>query len=163
MELALSEITMDLFPEEMRMTAIGNALATGVARLHESDAKSKVLILLTDGANTAGNIAPIGAAEIAQSEDIRVYTIGFGSPQSSDVDEEVLQEIADMTGGRFFRAGTVEDLEQVYNVIDELEKSEVVVKNYQLWKEWFQWFLWSGCLLLLLEVVFNQILCRKVP
>ena len=119
--------------------------------------------MLTDGANTAGNIAPLGAAEIAGSEDIRVYTIGFGSPERSDVDEETLKQIAEKTGGRFFRSSSLQDLQRVYDVIDELEKSEVVVKNYQLWKEWFQWFLWSGCFLLLLEVVFSQILCRRVP
>ncbi len=161
--LALSEVNMNLFPEDMRMTAIGNALATGVSRLWKSDAKSKVIILLTDGANTAGNIAPISAAEIAASEGIRVYTIGFGSPGRTDVDEASLKQIAEKTGGRFFRPRTSEDLSRVYDVIDELEKSEVVVKNYQLWKEWFQWFLWSGCCLLLIEVAFSQILCRKVP
>jgi len=161
--LALSEVNMNLFPEEMRMTAIGNALATGVSRLWKSDAKSKIIILLTDGANTAGNIAPISAAEIAASEGVRIYTIGFGSPERTDVDEASLKQIAEKTGGRFFRPRTSEDLQRVYEVIDELEKSEVVVKNYQLWKEWFQWFLWSGCCLLLIEVAFSQIFCRKVP
>ncbi len=161
--LALEEVTMELFPEDMRMTAIGNALATGVSRLMKSDAKSKIIILLTDGANTAGNVAPMGAAEIADSEDIRVYTIGFGSPLRSDVDEETLRQIAGKTDGRFFRSRSLADLQRVYDVIDELEKSEVVVKNYKLWKEWFPWFLWSGCLLLLTETLFSQVLCRRVP
>jgi Ca-activated chloride channel family protein len=161
--LALGEVTLDLFPEEMRRTAIGNALATGVARLDGSDAKSKVIILLTDGDNTAGNIAPMTAAEIAQSDNIRVYTVGFGSPGRTDVDEETLKQIAQTTGGQFFRSNSIEDLRNVYSLIDKLEKSEVKIKNYELWKEWFQWFLWSGCLLLVLEVILNQIVCRKVP
>lgn len=160
---SLNDIDLNLFPEDMRRTAIGNALATSVSRLWKSDAKSKVIILLTDGANTAGNIAPETAAEIAASEDIRVYTIGFGSPRRTDVDEKVLQKIASDTGGKFFRSKTLSDLEQVYERIDELEKSEVVVKNYQIWKEWFPWFLWSGCGLLLLEVLMSQIFCRRVP
>jgi len=161
--LALSEIDVDLFPEDMRRTAIGNALATGVDRLWRSDAKSKIVILLTDGANTAGNIAPLTAAEIAQSEGIRVYTIGFGSPNRTDVDEETLKQIADSTGGRFFRSSSLQDLQRVYDLIDKLEKSEVVVRNFQLWREWFQWFLWPGCFLLLLEVALSQIICRKAP
>lgn len=160
---ALDGIDMNLFPEDMRRTAIGNALATSVARLYESDAKSKIIILLTDGANTAGNIAPEMAADIAESEKIKVYTVGFGSPRRTDVDEAVLQEIAKKTGGQFFRSNTLSDLERVYDRIDELEKSEVVVKNYQIWHEWFPWFLWSGCAVLLLEVVMSQIFCRRVP
>lgn len=161
--LALEEINMDLFPEEQRSTAIGNALATSVARLYKSDARSKVVILLTDGANNSGNITPMAAAEIAKSEDIRVYTIGFGSPGRTDVEEEVLGEIAKETGGRFFRSKSLQDLEEVYAQIDELEKSEVVVKNYEIWNDLFPWFLWTGCALVLLEVILNQIVCRKVP
>ncbi len=161
--LSLSQIDIDLFPEDMRRTAIGNALATAVDRLWKSDAKSKIMILLTDGANTAGNIAPLTAADIAKSENIRVYTIGFGSPGRTDVDEESLKRIAETTGGRFFRSSSLQDLQRVYDLIDKLEKSEVVVKNYQLWDEWFQWFLWPGCFLLLLEVALSQIICRKVP
>jgi len=160
---SLDDIDLNLFPEDMRRTAIGNALATSVARLWKSDAKSKVIILLTDGANTAGNIAPETAAGIAASEGIRIHTIGFGSPRRTDVDEQTLQKISKDTGGQFFRSKTLSDLEAVYERIDELEKSEVVVKNYQIWKEWFPWFLWSGCGLLLLEVLMSQVFCRRVP
>lgn len=160
---ALSETGLDIFPEAMRRTAIGNALATGVARMWESESKSKVIILLTDGDNNAGNIAPQSAADIAASEDIRVYTIGFGSPGRTDVNESMLQEIADETGGKFFRSTSLEDLEQVYAEIDRLEKSEVVVKNYRRWDEWFPWFLWTGAALLLLEMVLSQLVCRRVP
>ena len=160
---SLREIRMDLFPEDMRRTAIGNALATAVSRVWKSDAKSKVIILLTDGANNAGNIAPMSAAEIAKSEGIRVYTVGFGSAGRTDVDEDSLRKIADSTGGQFFRSNSLEDLQRVYDLIDELEKSEVKVKNHQLWREWFQWFLWTGAGLLFLEVVLSQIVCRRVP
>ena len=161
--LALKDIDMGLFPEDQRSTAIGNALATSVARLYKSDARSKVVILLTDGANNAGNITPQAAAEIAKTEGIRVYTIGFGSPNRTDVDEENLRQIARDTGGKFFLSRSLEQLEEVYAQIDQLEKSEVVVKNFELWNELFPWFLWIGCGLVLLEVVFNQIICRKVP
>lgn len=161
--LALSEISLDLFPREMRRTAIGNALATAVARLDKSDAKSKVVILLTDGQNTSGNIAPLKAAELAASEDIRVYTIGFGTPNRADVDEDNLRQIAEETGGRFFRSTSLSDLQRVYELIDEMEKSEVVVNNFQLWDEWFVWFLWAGTAVLLLELLMDQVFCRRVP
>lgn len=163
LRLALEEIDLNLFPEDMRRTAIGNALATGVSRLWQSDAKSRVVVLLTDGANTAGNIAPLSAAQIAKSENIRVHTIGFGSPGRSDVDEETLRNIAETTGGHFFRSNTLEDLQKVYDVIDDLEKSEVVINNYQQWDEWFWGFLWAGCALILIEVLLRELLCRQIP
>jgi Ca-activated chloride channel family protein len=162
-KLALREVTIDMFPEDQRRTAIGNALATGVLRLRDSDAKSRVIILLTDGQNTAGNIEPEAAAQIAAESDIRVYTVGFGTPSRTDVDEEVLRNIAAETGGRFYRSTSLEQLAAVYDEIDELEKSEVKVRSFELWNELFQWFLWAGCGLLLLEVLLNQILCRRVP
>ena len=163
LRLSLSETDLSLFPRDQRSTAIGNAIATGVMRLRDSDARSRVMVLLTDGDNTAGNIAPMTAAEIAKEEGIRVYTIGFGSAGRVDVDEDALREIADLTGGRFFRALSTEDLLEVYQFIDKLEKSEVVVRNYERWNEQFTLFLWSGCLFLLLEVLMSRILCRKVP
>lgn len=163
MQSALEEITMELFPEELRRTAIGNALATAVGRLKKSDAKSKIVILLTDGDNTAGNVAPASAADIAKSEGVKVYTIGFGTPNQTDVNEELMRQIAESTGGRFFRSRSLADLERVYAEIDQMEKSEVKVRNYTMWDELFPWFLWSGAALLLLEVLLNQVLCRKVP
>ncbi|MCB1041955.1 MAG: VWA domain-containing protein [Acidobacteria bacterium] len=161
--LALDEIDLNLFPQDMRRTAIGNAIATGVSRLWKSDARSKVIILLTDGDNTAGNVAPVTAAEIAKDESIRVHTIGFGSVGRTDVNEDLLRTIADTTGGKYFRSNSLEDLQQVYDLIDELEKSEVVVKNYQSWDEWFPWFLWPGCGLILFEIAIRHLLCRRVP
>ena len=159
---ALESIELDLFPEDMRDTAIGNALATGVSRLWKSDARSKVIVLLTDGENTAGNIAPLDAAKIAKSEGVKVYTIGFGRSGQS-VDEQNLREVAEATDGQFFRSYSMEDLKEVYELIDQLEKSQVVIKNFELWEEWFHWFLWTGCGLLLIEVLFHQIFCRRVP
>ncbi|MDJ0835764.1 MAG: VWA domain-containing protein [Acidobacteriota bacterium] len=161
--LSLRDTDLNLFPRDQQSTAIGNALATGVARLQESDARSRIIVLLTDGQNNAGNIAPQTAAEIAKSEGIRIYTIGFGSEQRTDVDLAALEDIAGSTGGRSFRAVSKEDLQRVYEFIDELEKSEVKVRNYELWNEWFQWFLWSGCALLFVEILFSQVICRKVP
>ena len=131
--------------------------------MQKSDARSKVIILLTDGANNSGNITPSTAANIAKSEEIKIYTIGFGSPGKTDVDEKNLQELSNITGGRFFRSKSLADLEAVYDQIDKLEKSEVVVKNFEIWNDWFPWFLWAGTFFLLLEVTFNQIICRKVP
>ncbi|PIE02972.1 MAG: aerotolerance regulator BatA [Acidobacteria bacterium] len=159
----LDEVNIDLFPEEMRRTAIGNVIATGVTRLRESDAQSKIIIFLTDGTNTAGNVAPLTAADFAVQEDIKIYTIGFGSPDRTDVDEETLKEIASKTNGQYYRADSLEDLEQVYSEIDQLEKSEVRVKNYEKWRELFPWFLMAGCCFLIFEIVMSKIFCRRVP
>jgi len=162
-DLALSEIDINLFPEEQRRTAIGNALATSVARLKGSQARSKVVILLTDGENTAGNISPMTAADLAISEQIRIHAIGFGSPEERDVDEATLRKVSERTTGQFFRSTTLEDLARVYDLLDSLEKSEVIVRNYMVWREWFTWFLMPGALLLLLEILFSQLLCRAIP
>ena len=124
-------------------TAIGNGLATAINRLRESDAKSKVIILLTDGVNNQGQIAPMTAAEIAKAQGIRVYTIGVGTEgmapypaidmfgnltfvnQKVEIDEKVLKAISDMTGGRYFRATDKEKLKAVYDEINQLEKSKI--------------------------------------
>jgi len=159
----LDEVNIDLFPEEMRRTAIGNVIATGVTRLKDSQAHSKVIILLTDGSNTAGNIAPLTASDFAVQEEIKIYTIGFGSQGRMDVDEETLHEIAEKTHGKYYRADSLESLEKVYAEIDQLEKSEVSVKNYEKWRELFPRFLLVGCFFLICEMLLSQIFCRKVP
>ena len=139
-------------------TAIGNGLATAINRLRESDAKSKVIILLTDGVNNQGQIAPMTAAEIAKAQGIRVYTIGVGTEgmapypaidklgnltfvnQKVEIDEKVLKAISDMTGGRFFRATDKEKLKAVYDEINQLEKSKIEVMEhisyYELFLTW---------------------------
>ncbi|KAA3648933.1 MAG: VWA domain-containing protein [Bacteroidetes bacterium] len=149
-------------------TAIGMGLATSVNRLRDSDAKSKVVILLTDGSNNSGSIPPITAAEIAREFGVRVYTIGVGtngkapfpyqnafgqtSYQSVEVkiDEKTMQEIADLTGGKYFRATNNRSLAAIYKEIDELEKSKIEVTEYRKKKEeFFPFALIAACLLLL--------------
>jgi Ca-activated chloride channel family protein len=128
-------------------TAIGNGLATSVNRIKDSEAKSKVIILLTDGVNNRGEIAPATAADIAKTYGIRVYTIGVGTQGMApypvqtpyglqyqdmpvEIDETILREIADNTGGKYFRATDNNKLEQVYSEIDKLEKSKIDVRQF---------------------------------
>ena len=150
-------------------TAIGMGLATAVNRLKDSEAKSKVVILLTDGVNNQGSIAPMTAAEIAQQFNVRVYTIGvgtqgyapypfktpFGTTVYQDVevkiDEQTLQDIASATNGKYFRATTNQALQKIYQEIDQMERSKIEVKEYQNKKEEFLTFALISLLLLLLE------------
>lgn len=161
-------------------TAIGMAIAQGVNRLKDSKAKSKVMILLTDGVNNRGEIDPITAAQISQTFGIRIYTIGVGTvgeapypvPTSLgvryqmipvDVDEKGLQKIADLTGGKFFRATNNQALRQIYSEIDKLEKTRVEVKSYRSVTELF--YEWAGFSLLFgaLGVVLGNTYWRKIP
>jgi Ca-activated chloride channel family protein len=133
-------------------TAIGMAIANGTNRLRNSDVESRVMILLSDGSNNAGEIDPKTAAELAAEYNIKIYTIGAGTNQSytripgrglirNEIDEETLQHIADMTGGKFFRATDVEALASIYAEIDLLERSEIEVKEFTQYKELYGWFL----------------------
>lgn len=135
-------------------TAIGSGLATAVDRLRSSTSKSKVVILLTDGVNNSGSIDPLTAAEIARKFNVKVYTIGMGSISSgplpvpgvglipSDIDEGLLQKIADMTGGRYFRATNNSKLRSIYKEIDQLEKSKIESAHYeQRAEEFYPWAL----------------------
>ena len=152
-------------------TAIGMGLATAVNRLKDSDAETKVVILLTDGVNNSGYIQPLTAAGIAEEYSIRVYTIGVGSegfanaPVSRrsngnyifgrtrvEIDEALLRELARLTGGRYFRATDEASLAAVYTEIDELEKTEIQVTTYRRASEEFHWFVAAALVLLLLEV-----------
>jgi len=161
-------------------TAIGLGLANAVNRIKESKAKSKVIILLTDGSNNRGDIAPITAAEIAKTFGIRVYAIGVGSHgmvempvqtpmgiqyqmMQSEFDERSLQEISTMTGGQYFRATDNAKLRRIYQEIDKLEKSKISVREYSKKSE--QYFLFSmiAFVLLLLEVLLRNTLLRKIP
>jgi len=149
-------------------TAIGMGLATAVNRLKESEAKSKVVILLTDGTNTTGSIAPLTAAEIAQQFNVRVYTVGVGTEGHAPypvqtpfgvqyqqvpvtIDEETLTEIADVTGGKYFRATDNEKLKEIYAQIDQLEKAKIAVTHYQQKTERFFPLALAALLLLLLD------------
>ena len=161
-------------------TAIGNGIATAINRLRESNAKSKVIILLTDGANNRGEIAPLTAAEIARSQGIRVYTIGvgtrgtapyptvdfFGNPtvvqMKVEIDEKMLQQIADQTGGRYFRATDNDKLKAIYDEINQLEKSKVEISAYTTFTE--EYLLWAlaGFLLLVLEMLLKTLLFKPL-
>ncbi len=161
-------------------TAIGNGLATSVARLKESDAISKVIILLTDGENNRGEIAPETAAELAKTFGIRVYTVGVGSigtapypvqtpfgTQMQDVevkiDEETLQKIADITDGRYFRATNNDKLVQIYEEIDQLEKSKMEVKEYSTKDEEFVRYAMLAGLVLVTGLFLKTTLFRNIP
>ena len=162
-------------------TAIGMGLATSVNRLRDSDAKSKVIILVTDGSNNAGNIDPITAAELAKAFGIKVYTICIGRggmvpfpvndplfgkryvQANVEIDEMTLKRIADITGGLFFRSRDPQSLTQIYERINQLEKTEIKVREYRSYEELFYWFLWPGLLLLLLEVLASRTVFLKVP
>ena len=161
-------------------TAIGMGLATAVNRLKESEAKSKVVILLTDGVNNQGSIAPMTAAEIAQQFDVRVYTIGvgtqgyapypfktpFGTTVYQDVevkiDEQTLQDIATATNGKYFRATSNEALQEIYQEIDQMERSKIEVKEYHKKNEEFLIFAFLGLLLLIFEFGLKNTLFKSI-
>lgn len=163
-------------------TAIGMGLATAVNRIKDSEAKSKVVILLTDGDNNTGYIRPLTAAEMARELEVTVYTIGVGSkgmaltPQGkrSDgsyvfdyarvmINEELLNQIAQITGGRYFRATSEQSLELVYNEIDQLEKTEREVTTFHRYSDEFPWFLRIGLVLFLLHLLLSLTLLRTYP
>ncbi len=161
-------------------TAIGMGLATAVNRIKDSDAKSKVIILLSDGENNRGTIAPLTAAEIARTFGIRVYTIGVGSvgmapvpintvfgqqiqQQEVRIDEAMLSEIAEITGGQYFRATNKAALEKIYSEIDAMEKIKIEVQEYTRYSEEFLPFALLALLFLLLEIVLKNTVLRTLP
>lgn len=174
----LDQIQIGMIPDG---TAIGMGIATAVNRLRESDAKSKVIILITDGENNAGKIDPITAAELAQTFKIKIYTVGVGRgglvpfpvndplfgkryvQAKVEVDEFSLKRIADITGGLFFRARDPKALSEIYAKINQLETTEVKVHEYQSYDEVFYLFLIPALLLLILEIVLRNTLLLKIP
>ena len=162
-------------------TAIGNGLATAVNRLRDSDAESKVVILLTDGENNRGQIAPMTAAEIAKTFGIRVYTIGVGTmgtapspaidawgrmtfvPAEVRIDEDMLTQIAHLTGGEYFRATDKNKLEAIYDQINAMEKSKVEVDSYTRYHEDFMKFALAALILLVLEMLLRYFYTRQIP
>ncbi|PKK84801.1 MAG: aerotolerance regulator BatA [candidate division Zixibacteria bacterium HGW-Zixibacteria-1] len=162
-------------------TAIGMALANCVNRLRESPSKSKVIILLTDGVNNAGQIDPLTAATIAKTMNVKIYTIGAGKPGNAmypvddpifgkryiympnEIDEETLQQIAQKTGGKYFRARSEKELEDIYSEIDSMEKTEIKVSEYVQYRELFSMFVMFGFGLLVLEMFLSQTVFRKIP
>ena len=162
-------------------TAIGSGIATSLNRLKNSKAKSKIIILLTDGRNNTGKISPLTAAEAAKALKVKIYTIGAGSKGpvpypvrdffgnkvyqqvQVDIDEDTLMKIASTTGGTYYRATDTESLRAIYGEIDKLEKTPMQEKGYQEYHELFPMFLIPGLLLLLLEILLANTLLRKIP
>jgi Ca-activated chloride channel family protein len=162
-------------------TAIGMGLANAANMLKDSTAKSRVIILLTDGVNNSGQIDPLTAAEAAKTLGIKVYTIGMGRPgqvpvpvvdafgrqqvvyQESQLDEDVLRQIAGQTGGLYFRAEDTAGLTQIYDEINSLEKSQVEIVNYTRYQELMGWLLLPAVLLLLLEMGLRRTVFRSLP
>lgn len=163
-------------------TAIGMGLASAANRLKDSKSKSKVIILLTDGVNNAGYIKPLTAAEIAKEYDMRVYTIGVGTSGSAlapidkrgngtfrfgmtrvQIDEKLLNEISDMTGGKYYRARDAAELENIYEQIDQLEKTKIEVNVFKRYTDIFRGPLILGLILLLLEFLLRQTVLKSLP
>lgn len=172
----MKEVQTDLIEDG---TAIGNGLATAVARMKDSDAKSRVVILLTDGVNNRGEIDPAMATEIAKTYGIRVYTIGVGANGTApypvqtpwgiemqnvpvEIDEALLQGIADGTGGRYFRATDNTKLQEIYAEIGQMEKTRTSVDSFPVYKDLFKNYALAALLCLLLELLISALL-RRLP
>ena len=173
----MKEVQTDLIEDG---TAIGNGLATAVARMKDSDAKSRVVILLTDGVNNRGEISPQMAAEIAKTYGVRVYTIGLGKEGMApypvmtpwgvevqnvkvEIDEALLAEIAESTGGRYFRATDNTKLAEIYSEINKMEKARTTIDSFPVYKELFGKFALLALAALLLELVLNWFVIRRLP
>ena len=160
-------------------TAIGNGLATAVARMKDSDAKSRVIILITNGVNNMGEVAPLTAAEVAKTYGVRVYTIGVGANGTApypmmtpfgvqmqnvqvEIDEDLLKQVADMTGGRYYRATDNTKLAEIYSEINKMEKARTTVDSFPVYKELFPKYALAALVLLLLELV-TRLLIRRLP
>ncbi|MCP3659230.1 MAG: VWA domain-containing protein [Bacteroidetes bacterium] len=157
-------------------TAIGNAIAICTRRLQKTEAKSKIAILVTDGANNKGKIDPITAAKAAAALNVKIYTIGIGATGvipypvgdryvniQSDLDEEMLDEIADTTKAQYFRATDKKSLEEIYNIINKLEPSKIKIKEHLEYQELFIYFLIPALILFILELLLTTILWIKIP
>jgi len=164
-------------------TAIGSALSTAINRLRELKSKSKIVILMTDGQNNSGKVAPLTVAEAAQKLGVKVYTIGVGTRGEApmpagrnpftgeivyqmrpvDIDEDTLQKIASMTGGKYYRADNSQRFQAIYSEIDKLEKTEAEVKKFSHHNELFAWIIAPGLGLLLLEVLLRHTIWRRLP
>jgi Ca-activated chloride channel homolog len=162
-------------------TAVGSAIAASTNRLRDRKAKSRVIILLTDGMNNAGKISPLTAAEAARALGVRIYTIGAGTEGQApmpvarrggreqiamvavDIDEKTLKQVADLTGGGYFRATDTSSLESIYEKIDRLEKTTEQMTKFERYRELFLWPLLAGLALLGLELVMAETRLRRLP
>lgn len=172
----MKEVQTDLIEDG---TAIGNGLSTAVARLKDSDAPSRVVILLTDGVNNRGEVHPLTAAEIAKTYGVRVYTIGVGAngmapypvmtpwgvevqQMQVEIDEDLLKQIALETGGRYFRATDNTKLAEIYSEINKMEKSRTTIDSFPVYKELFPRWAFAALVLLLAELLV-RLLIRRIP
>ena len=171
----------DFATREEDGTAIGMGLSTAAARLQDSKGKSKVIVLLTDGRNNRGQIDPLTAARLAQALGIKVYTVGVGKEGeapypiddplmgrryimvSADIDEDTLKGIAEVTGGKFFRATDARSLKSIFEHIDRMERTEIRVRGYSRQTERFAAFLYPGAILIGLELLLGATLMRRIP
>ena len=173
----MKEVQTDIIEDG---TAIGNGLATAVARMKDSDAKSRVVILLTDGVNNRGEVSPQMAAEIAKTYGVRVYTIGVGKEGMApypvmtpwgveiqnvkvEIDEKLLSEIAESTGGRYFRATDNTKLSEIYSEINKMEKARTTIDSFPVYKELFGSYALLALLAILLELIINWFVIRRLP
>lgn len=185
--MVLDQFVSDVtFTDFSYQTAIGTAIATAANRLKDSPAKSKVIVLLTDGSNNSGDIPPLTAAKAAGKLGIKIHTIGVGKEGEvpmpvtvqnpftgktkqqvqmveSDLDEKTLSQIADATGGTFFRAHSAEKLAEIYTQIDKMEKTEIKTKSFTTYDEQFYPWLWAGFIILMLELVLQHTRFRRIP
>jgi Ca-activated chloride channel family protein len=162
-------------------TAIGSGLSVAINRLRELKSKSKIVILMTDGENNSGALAPLTVAEAAKALGVKIYTIGVGMQGKApmpvffgkrkvgyqwepvDIDEDTLKKIAAMTGGLYYRADNTERFQQIYSEIDKLEKSQAEIKKFTQFEELFPWFLSPGLGLVLVELALRHTLMRRLP
>jgi Ca-activated chloride channel homolog len=162
-------------------TAVGSALSTAINRLRELKSKSKIVILMTDGQNNAGKVAPLTAAEAARALGVKVYTIGVGMQgkapmpvffggrkigyqlEPADIDEDTLKRISEMTAAKYYRADNTEKFQAIYSEIDKLERSEAEIKKYTEFRELFPWLLSPGLALVLFELALRHTLLRRLP
>ncbi len=177
----LDNIKIDMIPSNS--TAIGNAIASSLNRLQYTESKSKVIILITDGANNAGEIDPLTAAEMAKALGVKIYTIGVGGlgipyilqnhflfgqqltpvPQAERIDETTLRTIAETSGGKYFRATNTEKFIEIFKEIDEMEKTRIETLGSRRFRELFPYLLIPALVLLLAEVILSQTRFRKLP
>lgn len=176
----IKEISINML--DVDGTAIGDGIATAINRIKDGKAKSKSIILLTDGTNNSGVVAPLTAAEIAQKEGIRIYTIGLGTrgtaetpyaqgyggeilykPMPVTIDEPSLKKVAEMTGGKYFRATDNDVLSNVFKEIDKLEKTKIDVQNFTNTQDYYMPWAWALLALVLLNVVMSYTVLRKIP
>ena len=173
----LSDIKSGMVPDG---TAIGNAIANGVNRLKDSDAESKVMILLTDGVNNAGEVDPLSASEISRTFGIRIYSIGVGTRGEApypvrtpfgiryqmmpvEIDEPLMKKISETTGGQYFRATNNKALQEIYKTIDKMEKTKIEITSYRNARELYYGWLGGGLLLLIIELGLIKTIFRKLP